>query len=175
MKKNRRGHNLKGVNAMNSPELVAKKHRARQVTALDAHIGARLRQMREGYRMSMQELASRIGVSLTSLQGYELGKIHMSLARAYDICIVLDISVEDLVHNVSDDILKDSYAYRFGTRASPEEIDKPRFDDITLKMINFFVRIPNLEGKKAILRICRAFTLISRELTSPDKSDEHFH
>lgn len=62
---------------------------------IDAHLGARLRAARRHQRLSKDELAERLGVSRTDIDGYEAGE-QLTAARLFQLARALETNVADL-------------------------------------------------------------------------------
>jgi transcriptional regulator with XRE-family HTH domain len=71
-------------------------NRASALSAIDVHIGARLRTLREARGMAQAELGRAIGVSEAQLQSYETGTARIDAARLFGITRALGIAVKAL-------------------------------------------------------------------------------
>lgn len=70
---------------------------ARPKTPLDYAIGQRIRSVRRAKRMSMRELAERIGVRQQQIQRYELGLNRISAACIVEIARELEVPVTHIL------------------------------------------------------------------------------
>ena len=70
-----------------------KKSSPRGATAIDAHIGAQMRERRLALDMSQDQMGKELGVSFQQIQKYEKGMNRVSAARLYDICKILNVSL----------------------------------------------------------------------------------
>jgi transcriptional regulator with XRE-family HTH domain len=70
-----------------------KKRGPRTATAVDAHIGARMRENRLAINMSQADLGEILGVTFQQIQKYESGRNRVSAARLFEICETLDVSL----------------------------------------------------------------------------------
>jgi transcriptional regulator with XRE-family HTH domain len=61
--------------------------------AVDAQIGARLRERRTRLGMSQEQLADRIGVSFQQIQKYERGVNRIAAARLHELARALDVAL----------------------------------------------------------------------------------
>jgi transcriptional regulator with XRE-family HTH domain len=68
----------------------------REVTSIDKEIGLRSRTMRIDRGLSQSHVAELLGVSFQQIQKYEKGTNRMSLARAIQICRVLEADIGEL-------------------------------------------------------------------------------
>lgn len=64
----------------------------KSTTAIDAHIGARMRARREALSMSLAAFAGELGVTFEQVQNYEEGKNRIGTARLMQIASVLRVS-----------------------------------------------------------------------------------
>jgi transcriptional regulator with XRE-family HTH domain len=68
----------------------------RAATAIDAYIGARMREGRFALGLSQEALGEKLGVSFQQIQKYESGVNRVSAARLFDICEALDVSLASM-------------------------------------------------------------------------------
>lgn len=71
--------------------------RKRGVAAIDTLVGARLRQRREGGRVSRRDMAEALGISVQQLSKYEIGTNRVSVGFLYQAAQFLRIPVQDLL------------------------------------------------------------------------------
>ena len=74
----------------------AKPKKARSATAVDAYIGARIRQRRHDLEMSQHALAKALGVTYQQIQKYESGTNRVSAARLFEICKTLKVPLSSM-------------------------------------------------------------------------------
>lgn len=70
-----------------------KSHSAKDASAVDKKIGAKINQLRVSMGITRQELAEKIGVTHQQLQKYEQGTNRVTASRLVDISNVLHVSV----------------------------------------------------------------------------------
>ena len=68
----------------------------RAVTAIDAYIGARMRERRIALQLSQPSLSEKLGITFQQIQKYETGVNRVSAARLFDICEALDVSLASM-------------------------------------------------------------------------------
>jgi transcriptional regulator with XRE-family HTH domain len=73
-----------------------KTNKPRSATAIDAYIGARMRERRLELGMTLFELGEKLGVTFQQIQKYEKGKNRVSAARLFDMCKALDVSFSSM-------------------------------------------------------------------------------
>lgn len=64
-------------------------------TAIDRHIGKRIRALREERKMTQTDLGRRLGVSFTQVQKYERGTDRISAARLFTIARLFGVTIAD--------------------------------------------------------------------------------
>lgn len=74
----------------------------RSVTAIDAHVGARLRQQRRVKQMSLERLAQLLGVTCQQVQKYEKGTNRIGASRLFDAATILGVSVQYFFDGLED-------------------------------------------------------------------------
>jgi transcriptional regulator with XRE-family HTH domain len=74
-----------------------KKVAPRAATAIDAYIGARMRERRLTLNMSQDQLGKELGVSFQQVQKYEKGVNRVSASRLFEICKVLNVSLASML------------------------------------------------------------------------------
>jgi DNA-binding transcriptional regulator YiaG len=68
----------------------------RRVTAIDAYIGAQMRERRQVLKLGQAEIAQALGVSKQQVQKYEIGQNRVSAARLFGICSILKVSLSSM-------------------------------------------------------------------------------
>ncbi|HEX4860850.1 MAG TPA: helix-turn-helix transcriptional regulator [Rhizomicrobium sp.] len=66
----------------------------RSPTAIDAHVGARLRILRRGHGVSQSDLGAWLGVSYAQVQKYECGVDRVSAARLFQLARIFKVPME---------------------------------------------------------------------------------
>jgi transcriptional regulator with XRE-family HTH domain len=72
---------------------MAKLNRGSSSTAIDAHVGARIRERRISLGLTQQQLTALIGLTYQQMHKYERGINRVSAGRLYDIACVLNAPV----------------------------------------------------------------------------------
>lgn len=70
---------------------------------LDVHLGARIRSVRKGLRVSQEKLAGSVGVTFQQIQKYERGTNRVSFSMLVMIARALDCRIQDLIGDVETD------------------------------------------------------------------------
>jgi transcriptional regulator with XRE-family HTH domain len=68
----------------------------RTATAIDADIGARMRERRSALALTQAALGEKLSVTFQQIQKYESGVNRVSAARLFEICEVLDVSLASM-------------------------------------------------------------------------------
>lgn len=63
-------------------------------------VGIKLRACRKARRLSQINLAKQVGVERTSISNIELGNQKATLAFLYNVCIVLDVELGELIPSI---------------------------------------------------------------------------
>lgn len=66
---------------------------SKKPTAIDFHIGRRIRERRFIMKLRQDELADRLGISFQQLQKYETGENRLAAARLFEIATALQVDV----------------------------------------------------------------------------------
>lgn len=75
---------------------------SKKTTSVDRQIGARLKAARRAKRMDPEELASAIGVSVSTYYAYERGRSRLFLGPLVQLATLLSVSPADLFPECSD-------------------------------------------------------------------------
>jgi DNA-binding transcriptional regulator YiaG len=68
----------------------------RSANAIDAYIGARMRERRLALNLSQNQFGKELGVSFQQIQKYESGQNRVSAGRLFDICKALNVSLSSM-------------------------------------------------------------------------------
>ena len=71
-----------------------------QQNAIDQYVGARLKLLRRQKHISQKDLAKRLEISFQQVQKYEKGLNRLPAGRMLGICMALDITPNDLFHDL---------------------------------------------------------------------------
>jgi transcriptional regulator with XRE-family HTH domain len=73
-----------------------KKFKPRSTSAVDAYIGAQIRDRRSAAGLSQAALGDKVGVSFQQIQKYECGVNRVTAARLFEVCEALDVSLASM-------------------------------------------------------------------------------
>lgn len=79
-------------------------------SAIDHHVGKRLRRRRRLLGLTQQQLADRVGVRFQQIQKYECGANRVSAARLFQLSESLNVPVGYFYEGLSDDSQSDAGA-----------------------------------------------------------------
>jgi transcriptional regulator with XRE-family HTH domain len=82
----------------------------RSANAIDAYIGARMRERRLALNISQNQLGKELAVSLQQIQKYESGENRVSAARLFDICKAFNVSLSSMFERDRGDSSSASFA-----------------------------------------------------------------
>lgn len=71
-------------------------------SAIDEHIGCRIRQARFDLEITQEELAKVLGISFQQIQKYENGANGISAVRLFDICEFLNVPLQSMFPPLAD-------------------------------------------------------------------------
>lgn len=121
---------------------------------IDKKIGAKIKEIRNGWGISQMELAERIGVSFQQIQKYEKGMTRMSVHRLQQIAEALGAPITTFLEKADHAYRVSGPAPTYGTEESGP--GPPRFlarDEITL--LKLFRKIRNKKLREGLLQQVR--------------------
>lgn len=126
--------------------------------AVDAHVGARLRQRRTLLGMSQEKLGDAIGLTFQQVQKYERGTNRVSASRLYDLSKVLETDM-----NYFFDEMPEEVAAAAGRRlqgGAPVPVSLPDHDPTskreTLELVRAYYRIGRPDLRKRLFEMTKA-------------------
>jgi transcriptional regulator with XRE-family HTH domain len=79
---------------------------------VDEHVGERLRQRRAVLDLSLEDVASRIGVSAQQLQKYEAADNRITAGRLFDCAAALDVPITFFFDGMADELTRSAHKPR---------------------------------------------------------------
>lgn len=133
---------------MRTPKAVAEYSRKEDFapSAMDLHVGARIKARRFRIGMTRDSLAAEIGVGKQAVQRYEEGAVRISVGRLADIGKVLRIAPSWFLEEYPGSSLP--------TNGDPMMTLMTKSAD-GIAMLNAFLRVPKAQ-QRALLSICEA-------------------
>lgn len=64
------------------------------ITAIDLHVGTKIRTRRRELKLSQMQLAEKLGIQHQLLQKYETAKVRLYVSHLYDLSVALDVPIE---------------------------------------------------------------------------------
>lgn len=113
---------------------------ANRASAIDRHVGARIRERRIMLGLSQQQMADMIGVTYQQAHKYERGINRISAGRLYEITRVLNVPI--------------TYFFE-GLDASEDDAMNPR-QRMCLELARNFASISNQRHQEALSQLARA-------------------
>lgn len=129
---------------------------ARAATAVDAHVGSRVRLRRKLLKLTQTELAQKLSLTFQQLQKYEKGHNRISAGRLYRISEALDVPISFFFDDLPVDL-----APVGGAAITPAEAS---FDsdvlskEETSKLLRAYYRIEDPHVRKSIFELVRSVT-----------------
>jgi transcriptional regulator with XRE-family HTH domain len=113
---------------------------ANRASAIDRHVGARIRERRIMLGLSQQQMADMIGVTYQQAHKYERGINRISAGRLYEITRVLNVSI--------------TYFFE-GLEGGEDDTLNPR-QRMCLELARNFANISNQRHQEALSQLARA-------------------
>ena len=113
---------------------------ANRASAIDRHVGARIRERRIMLGLSQQQMADMIGVTYQQAHKYERGINRVSAGRLFEIARVLSVPVSYFFEGLDN---------QSGRPVSPRE-------RMCLELARNFAQIPNERHQEALSQLARA-------------------
>jgi transcriptional regulator with XRE-family HTH domain len=129
---------------MNSSPVAKKAVPANRASAIDRHVGARIRERRIMLGLSQQQMADMIGVTYQQAHKYERGINRISAGRLYEITRVLNVPITYFFEGL--DISED------------DESLNPR-QRMCLELARNFASISNQRHQEALSQLARALAV----------------
>lgn len=131
-----------GVNVMDGGMI--KTEPANRASAIDRHVGARIRERRIMLGLSQQQMADMIGVTYQQAHKYERGINRISAGRLYEITRVLNVPI--------------TYFFEGLDEADDEDTMNPR-QRMCLELARNFANISNQKHQEALSQLARALAV----------------
>jgi transcriptional regulator with XRE-family HTH domain len=122
--------------------------------AIDAHIGARVRQQRNLIGMSQQELGKRAGYSFQQQQKYERGIDRINASSLLFLAHILNVQVGWFYEGIPPELLQGRILARH--RATPEISDGLLYRRETLELIRTYYRIQDPKKRQSVCAVLRS-------------------
>lgn len=123
----------------------------KRLTALDRHVGARVRLARQSRGISQGDLGRQVGLTFQQVQKYERGFNRISAGRLYEMAIILDVDV--------------TFFFEGLDKPSALAVIEPRFK----KAAALFDSISGIRDIKVRKQLLALIAALAAENSSPDK------
>ncbi len=131
--------------------------RAKGISPIDAHVGARLRMRRTLLGMTQTSLGEAIGLSFQQVQKYENGKNRMGSSRLFDLSRVLDVPVESFFEDMSVEVAASSPAQKRRKAKEPPSYERdPLAKRETLELVRAYYKISDPQVRKHLFEMTKA-------------------
>jgi transcriptional regulator with XRE-family HTH domain len=140
-----------------------------QPSAVDVHVGARLRLRRAHLGMSQEKLGDAVGLTFQQIQKYERGANRIGASRLFDLSRVLDVPVQFFF----DDMARETAAARQGpARADGEAkadqpVAEPAISREGLELVSAYHRIADSGVRRRLLDLAIALADFARPAKAP--------
>jgi len=116
----------------------------RRSNAVDAAVGARIRNLRLRNKLSQTSLGEQLGVTFQKVQKYESGKNRVSAARLAQLAKLFELPVAALYSEVPTNGAKSTKGMKLGTSATDTNVDR---------LVKAFQALKDKNLKAAVLRV----------------------
>ena len=138
----------KNENAMKSAQGTGNTDRRKRSRILDAEVGQSIRLHRKSARMTLQELADKLGIAYQQVQKYETGVNRVGAGRLMEIAEILDIPVAHFFDKTQEQV--EEAAISAETATDPELALQGR------QLLVSFLRIKDAQKRRAVLAYIRS-------------------
>ena len=153
-------------------ETAQRSDRESHPSAIDVHVGSRIRLRRAMLGMSQERLGSALGLTFQQVQKYERGANRVGASRLFDISRILDVSISYFFDDMPDWISTSPLSgprgrtYGFAEQQEPFNAggDEQLYSRETLELVRAYYRITDPAVRVRILELIKS--LASPKTTS---------
>jgi transcriptional regulator with XRE-family HTH domain len=113
--------------------------RERAKNPIDEAVGARIRLLRKGRKISQEEFGKAIGVTFQQVQKYEIGENRIGASRLHLVAIALNVPISELFEGT------------LGTSGTSRATKSVAFDREALRFAEAFVKISDKEVRTSLV------------------------
>ena len=129
------------------------------VSAVDKHVGARIRGRRMALGLSQQHLADHVGVTFELLQKLERGASSVGVSRLYLIALQLEAPLGFFFEGLSHPGPGEGLSRRTVGRKRPAKVQPSARDKEITSLAEAFDRILDGESRKSLLNLVEAISM----------------
>ena len=118
--------------------------RERAKNPVDEAVGARIRLLRKGRKISQEEFGKAIGVTFQQVQKYEIGENRIGASRLHLVALALNVPISELFEGTS------------GTSGTSRATKSVAFDRQALRFAEAFVKISDKELRSSLVDLAEA-------------------
>lgn len=122
-------------------------------SAVDMHVGARVRARRAALGMSQEKLGNAVGLTFQQIQKYERGANRIGASRLYEFSTVLDVPIGYFYDAMPANTLADVRARLDGDAALAD------LGPETLRLIGLYYRIGRPDVRRRLYELVKAVSL----------------
>jgi transcriptional regulator with XRE-family HTH domain len=116
----------------------------RAKNSVDEGVGARIRLLRKGRKISQEEFGKAIGVTFQQVQKYEIGENRIGASRLHLVALALNVPISELFEGTS------------GTSGTSRATKSVAFDRQALRFAEAFVKISDKELRSSLVDLAEA-------------------
>lgn len=124
----------------------------RDLQSIDAHVGGRLRALREERGLSQQSLGDRVDISFQQIQKYENGKNRIGASRLFELSQIFGVSLETFFEGLPSRVTQPEADGAFADLAGLVLFATSREGR---ELIEAFGSIKNRAARRQILQVIR--------------------
>ena len=118
--------------------------RERAKNPVDEAVGARIRLLRKGRKISQEEFGKAIGVTFQQVQKYEIGENRIGASRLHLVALALNVPISELFDSTS------------GTSGTSRTTKSVAFDREALRFAEAFVKISDKALRSSLVDFTEA-------------------
>lgn len=136
-------------------------------SAVDRHVGSRVRLRRQLLNMSQEKLGDELGVTFQQVQKYERGANRIGAGRLWTLARVLDVPVSFFYDGVAETLNQPGFS---------EGDQTPIVDDFIqsadgVQLAQAFARVRDAKVRRRILELVRTLAAEEAEAAAAEKED----
>jgi transcriptional regulator with XRE-family HTH domain len=126
-------------------------------SAVDVHVGARVRLRRTLLGLSQEKLGNAIGLTFQQIQKYERGANRIGASRLFEMARVLDVPIQYFFEDIQSEPVVEGYqplAPGEPKAEAPEPDPMPKRE--TLELVRAYYRIPDAQLRRKLFDLAKA-------------------
>ena len=131
-------------------------------SAVDVHVGSRVRLRRTLLGMSQEKLGHAIGLTFQQIQKYERGANRIGASRLFDVARALDVPIQFFFEEMPAEPTVEGYRPEAAGEPRPAVLDAdPLPKRETLELVRAYYRIPDPQVRRKLFELAKALANFS--------------